>query len=69
MPRYTFLYRDGANYKFPFTKDVEKNLSAGEEITIEELGFTIPQFFTEIVQYPYDPEIDHNIVETIGKIN
>lgn len=69
MARYTFLYRDAANYKFPFTRETSLNLSVGQEITIEELGISTVEFFSEIVQYPYDSELDHNILEVIAKLN
>lgn len=61
----TFLYRDGANYKFTFTADIPDDMKVGEETTYEELGLTQEEFFNDIVGYKYDEEFDHNIVELI----
>jgi hypothetical protein len=63
--KYELQYRDGANYKFNVTVSVPKKMEVGQEITMEELGYTQEQFFEEHIHYKIDPEVDHNILEVV----
>ncbi len=72
-----FLYRDGGNYKWNFTieisetklKEIEtkKGSPLFEESEVfydSDLGITQEDFHKER-GYPYDDEIDHNILEVV----
>lgn len=60
------FYRDGNNYKFSPTFEVEDELiepfKTGEEVEYTDLGITREEFHEEI-GYNYDPTTDHSIVE------
>lgn len=61
--RGSFLYRDGANYKFVFEWDIpqDMNLKVGDEISYKKLGISSVEFHRDIVCYPYNDD-DHDIV-------
>lgn len=65
--RITFLYRDGANYKFTFTRIVQsdKPLSVDDQVEYEKLGLDQKSFHDDVVGYPYDDEYDHNLLDVI----
>lgn len=63
--KYELMYRDASNYKFVITAQINKELKVGDEITMEELGYTQEQFFDEYIHYLVDPEVDHNILEVM----
>ena len=63
---YEFMYRDGANYKTLLIGDVYRQLEVGQEITMEELGYTMENFIAEFVG-SYDQEYDHNILEVVSE--
>ena len=66
------MYRDGANYKTHFTHEIDlkafpkaKSLKVGDEILMGEYG-TLPEsefFNSEIHEYEYNEQDDHNILE------
>ncbi len=64
--KYELQYRDGANYKFNVTATIPRTMEVGEEITMEELGYTQEQFFDEHIHYPIDKELDHNILDVVA---
>ena len=65
------MYRDAGNYKkfavltVPQSYIAAKGLPVvGEDITMEELGFT-PDEFYEIAEIDFDDEYDHNLLEVL----
>lgn len=78
----SFFYRDGANYKCHFTKEIDKQIIDDLEIDVEndidteyrsDVLFEIEDFGLKvfdipmIAEYGFDPEYDHNYV-SITKI-
>lgn len=72
----TFEYRDAANYRWSFTVSITdeklkqldkkyKHLVEGTELNYDtDLGITQEEFH-EKRGFPYDDEIDHNIIEVL----
>jgi hypothetical protein len=78
----SFFYRDGANYKCHFTKEIDKQIIDDLEIDVEndidtkyrsDVLFEIEDFGLKVFDIPaiaewgFDPEYDHNYV-SITKI-
>jgi len=66
MYTYTFLYRDGGNYKYEFEMDSQKELAINSEITYAELGLD-QESFHKLIGQPYDADLDHDLVDVIRK--
>lgn len=64
------MFRDSCNYK-DFAKltvgdefdNILQDKKAGDEITIEELGYPVREFFNDVLGREYIEEYDHNILE------
>jgi hypothetical protein len=61
------MYRDAANFKQTFFAKSPDQLAINQEITIEDLGYSLDEFFEQIIGYSYNPDFDHNIITAIGE--
>jgi hypothetical protein len=65
IQKVAFLYRDGANYKYPFTAEVKTKtqLNVGDEIDYKvDLGISQSTFHSKVVKENPDEEIDHTFL-------
>jgi hypothetical protein len=67
--KYELQYRDGNNYKFIVTAEINRQLEEGDTVTMEELGYTQEEFFDEFIHYPIDSKVDHNILDVLGRMS
>jgi hypothetical protein len=74
MKRYDCLYTDGANYKTPFTVDLEDGVIDPEDfnegeigMTLNEIGYTYDRFFEEVVGFSYNEAHDHDYIEVLNE--
>ena len=64
---YDMMYRDGANYKQTFRAEIDDpDKQPEDEMYMEDAHMTVGEFF-RFFGWPYDPDIDHNILEVLGK--
>jgi hypothetical protein len=69
MRRYEFEYKDGANYKHSLIVDAKYSFpEPGQEVTMQELGYTLDDFFERFIGNSFQKEIDHNILRTIQEV-
>lgn len=68
----TLFYRCAGNYKTTFPFDVpesvlvDKEITEGSEIEVEDIGLSVYEM-CKIIGQGYDPDLDHNFV-TVEKI-
>ncbi|HNG68613.1 MAG TPA: hypothetical protein PLP63_06695 [Saprospiraceae bacterium] len=65
------MFRDSGNYKdtgivivdAETYSNIKGAINSGGEITIEDIGLTVDDFFNKVIKRPYDEDSDHNFIE------